>query len=336
MQKRKADPIFFVAMALPVVLFLVMCFRIGPGTSGNQLFELPSVVQIQGEYCADGGQWLALSQEHPFVNKNYETVVFRGQLSAEIPEGQYLILTMRNLWVELRVDGTTVATNLVRPDGTQAQTPGYSIAYAPASSIPKGSSVELSLRNPYRAYQADSYTKFMEHLYVGTRDMLYTKMIVEEGGSMALSLVLCGLIPVLLLSSGVIRKTEPYRFAALSSGRPQHSTVYSQGTDLSVSATLHLKPAAVYGFGFVHGAFVHHHVRLLCIYFFKQAVEPMLYGCGIGIGHCRLHPVYLLAPMGRFGHLSRSNAAVSGHCAVLHRRHVLPVCGSETVEQQKC
>lgn len=214
MQKRKADPIFLMAMALPVVLFLVMCFRIGPGTSGNQLFELPTVVQIQGEYCADGGQWLALSQEHPFVNKNYESVVFRGQLSAEIPEGQYLILMMRNLWVELRVDGTTVATNLVMPDGTRAQTPGYSIAYAPASSIPKGSSVELSLRNPHRVYQADPYTKFMEHLYVGTRDMLYTKMLVEEGGSMSLSLVLCGLIPVLLLSSGVIRKTEPYRFAA--------------------------------------------------------------------------------------------------------------------------
>ncbi|MEG0049923.1 MAG: histidine kinase [Clostridia bacterium] len=214
MQKRKADPIILMAMVLPVALFLVMCFRIGPGTTGNQLFELPPAVQIRGEYCADGGQWLALSQEHPFVNKNYETVVIRGQLSVDIPQGQYLILMMRNLWADLRVDGTTVATNRVMQDGTRAQTPGYSIAYAKGSSIPKGSSVELSLCNPYRIYQEDPYTEFMENLYVGTRDMLYAKMIVEQGGLMALSLVLCALLPMLIFSSGIIRKTEPYHFMA--------------------------------------------------------------------------------------------------------------------------
>ncbi|MEG0511601.1 MAG: histidine kinase [Clostridia bacterium] len=214
MQKRRADPIILMAMALPIAFFLVMCFRIGPGTTGNQLFELPPAVQIQGEYCADGGQWLALSQEHPFVNKNYETVAIRGQLSVEIPEGQYLILMMRNLWVDLRVDGATVATNMLMPDGTRAQTPGYSIAYAKASSFPQGSSVELSLRNPYRIYQEDPYTAFMENLSVGTRDMLYAKMIVEQGGVMALSLILCALLPMLIFSSGIIRKAEPYHFAA--------------------------------------------------------------------------------------------------------------------------
>ncbi|MEG1570121.1 MAG: histidine kinase, partial [Clostridia bacterium] len=148
------------------------------------------------------------------MNKNYETVVIRGQLSVDIPQGQYLILMMRNLWADLRVDGTTVATNRVMQDGTRAQTPGYSIAYAKGSSIPKGSSVELSLCNPYRIYQEDPYTEFMENLYVGTRDMLYAKMIVEQGGLMALSLVLCALLPMLIFSSGIIRKTEPYHFMA--------------------------------------------------------------------------------------------------------------------------
>ncbi|MEG1262867.1 MAG: histidine kinase [Clostridia bacterium] len=215
MPKRKNDPIFLVLLALPVVLFVALCFQLGEGKFANPMDQQPTVLELQGEYRADGGPWLRVDQAHPFVNRRYGSVVFRGQFSSEIPSGQSLILMMRNLWVELRINGTTVATNLVKADGTQAKTPGYAIAYVPSASVPQGSAVELRLRNPYRVYQADPYTQFLSQLRVGTRDALYAQMIDQEGGLLLPCLVLCILIPVMLLCSGVVRKKEPYHFVAL-------------------------------------------------------------------------------------------------------------------------
>ncbi|MEG0935354.1 MAG: hypothetical protein RSJ41_07165, partial [Clostridia bacterium] len=62
MPKRKNDPIFLVLLALPVALFVALCFQLGAGKFANPMDQQPTVIDLQGEYRADGGQWLRLDQ----------------------------------------------------------------------------------------------------------------------------------------------------------------------------------------------------------------------------------------------------------------------------------
>lgn len=108
-------------------------------------------VSIIGEYTTDGESWNKIQSSNDFINDNYETVTFRGRLSQDIPKNQYLIISMCDVWVEIKADGEVVATNHY-DTGASTITPGNSIAYVSADEIPNITEIELTISNPYTVF----------------------------------------------------------------------------------------------------------------------------------------------------------------------------------------
>lgn len=214
MKSHRAEWFFLLLMLLPILLFLIL--GITPKHADSLNTDAPCApVGIVGEYSVDGGEWHPIGQELSLPDGQCTNVSFRGHLTKSIPKGQYLILSMRNLWVQLRINGVTATTNRFLADGTPAVTPGYAFAYVPADAFTQDAFVELVLDNPYPYYQPRPFADALEQICIGTRDALYAQMIHQEGLAIVLSLVLCSAGTLAFILMSAIHRRELYRFVPL-------------------------------------------------------------------------------------------------------------------------
>lgn len=147
-------------------------------------------VSIIGEYSTDGKNWNKIQSSNEFVNDNYETVTFRGTLSQNIPKNQYLIISMCDIWVELKANGKTVAANYNDAGGSTI-TPGNSISYVSADDIPDNAEIELSLSNPYTIFAGfNPIEDTLDSLTVGNKDTLYNDLLKNNTSAVLVSLAI--------------------------------------------------------------------------------------------------------------------------------------------------
>ena len=173
-------------------------------------------VSIIGEYSTDGKNWNKIQSSNEFVNDNYETVTFRGKLSQNIPKNQYLIISMCDIWVELKANGKTVAANYNDAGGSTI-TPGNSISYVSADDIPDNAEIELSLSNPYTIFAGfNPIEDTLDSLTVGNKDTLYNDLLKNNTSAVLVSLAIIFLGLFAFTLAGLLWKNVMSRNIALA------------------------------------------------------------------------------------------------------------------------
>lgn len=173
-------------------------------------------VSIIGEYSTDGKNWNKIQSSNEFVNDNYETVTFRGKLSQNIPKNQYLIISMCDIWVELKANGKTVAANYNDAGGSTI-TPGNSISYVSADDIPDNAEIELSLSNPYTIFAGfNPIEDTLNSLTVGNKDTLYNDLLKNNTSAVLVSLAIIFLGLFAFTLAGLLWKNVMSRNIALA------------------------------------------------------------------------------------------------------------------------
>ena len=173
-------------------------------------------VSIIGEYSTDGESWNKIQSSNDFINDNYETVTFRGKLSQDIPKNQHLIISMCDVWVELKANGKVVATNHY-DTGASTITPGNSISYISADDIPNNAEIELSISNPYTVFAGfDPIGYTLDNLTVGNKDTLYSDLLKNNTSAVLISLAIVFLGLFAFTLAGFLWKDVMLRNIALA------------------------------------------------------------------------------------------------------------------------
>ncbi|MGN0490630.1 sensor histidine kinase [Ruminococcus sp.] len=175
-----------------------------------------SKVAIIGEYSTDGENWNNMQSSYNFVNDNYETVIFKGKLSQNIPKNQYLIISMCDVWVELKANGEIVATNYYDSE-VSTITPGNSISYVSADDIPDNAEIELTVSNPYTVFSGfNPIEDTLDNLTVGNKDTLYNDLLKNNTSAILVSLAICFLGLFAFTLAGLLWKNVMIRNIALA------------------------------------------------------------------------------------------------------------------------
>ena len=175
-----------------------------------------SKVSIIGEYSTDGENWKKMQSSNNFENDNYETVIFKGKLSQNIPKNQYLIISMCDVWVELKANGEIVATNYY-DSGVSTITPGNSIAYISSDDIPDNAEIELAISNPYTVFAGfNPIQDTLDNLTIGNKDALYNDLLKNNTPAILVSLAIVFLGLVAFTLAGLLWKNVMSRNIALA------------------------------------------------------------------------------------------------------------------------
>lgn len=175
-----------------------------------------SKVAIVGEYSTDGENWNNMQSSYNFVNDNYETVIFKGKLSQNIPKNQYLIISICDVWVELKANGEIVATNYY-DSGVSTITPGNSISYISSDDIPDNAEIELTVSNPYTVFAGfNPIQDTLDNLKVGNKDTLYNELLKNNTPAILISLAICFLGLFAFTLAGLLWKNVMIRNIALA------------------------------------------------------------------------------------------------------------------------
>lgn len=175
-----------------------------------------SKVSIIGEYSTDGENWKKMQSSNNFENDNYETVIFKGKLSQNIPKNQYLIISMCDVWVELKANGEIVATNYY-DSGVSTITPGNSIAYISSDDIPDNAEIELAISNPYTVFAGfNPIQDTLDNLTIGNKDALYNDLLKNNTSAILVSLAICFLGLFAFTLAGLLWKNVMSRNIALA------------------------------------------------------------------------------------------------------------------------
>lgn len=142
---------------------------------------------LKGQYSSDGVNWTDIDSFNDFENNHYEKVIFKGTLSKEIPENQYLVLSLSDVWAELKSDGKVVMTN--RNGGIS---PGYSYHYINASDVSGKALIELTLENPYYKFHSMAPIEdTIGKIGYGCKDIMYHQLLSQNTLSVVLCLAVC-------------------------------------------------------------------------------------------------------------------------------------------------
>lgn len=175
-----------------------------------------ATVSIIGEYSIDGENRNKMQSSNNFVNDNYETVIFRGKLSQNIPKNQYLIISMCDVWVELKANGEIVATNYYDSE-VSTITPGNSIAYISSDDIPDNAEIELAVSNPYTVFAGfNPIQDTLDNLTIGNKDTLYNDLLKNNTLAILVSLAICFLGLFAFTLAGLLWKNILSRNIALA------------------------------------------------------------------------------------------------------------------------
>lgn len=124
---------------------------------------------LNGEYTASDGSLHTLDKDHPFVNNDYSEITFKGSIQNPKNDGNYLIICINNLLVQVKSGGNVLAEN--KGLGNTG-TPGHSLAYVNIDDIKDGR-LEITVKNPYTLTDPNAPGIFFNNLVVGEKNALY-------------------------------------------------------------------------------------------------------------------------------------------------------------------
>lgn len=214
---KKNTKAFILTGTIGILLLFAFLFIWTAVNFANASVDTESTkVSIICEYSSDGENWNKMQSSKNFANDNYETVTFRGKLSQDIPKNQYLIISMCDVWVELKANGEIVATNYYY-SGVSKITPGNSISYVSADDIPDNAEIELSISNPYTVFAGfNPIQDTLDKLTVGNKDTLYNDLLKNNTSSVLISLAIVFLGLFAFTLAGLLWKNVMYRNIALA------------------------------------------------------------------------------------------------------------------------
>ena len=212
---KKSGIMPYVLLIIVAILFLFVTLFVGISNSyNNSAHKLYTSLDFNGTYVADSKEEVALNSVKDFKDKRYENVVFKGKFSKEIPSDQYLILSVCNVWLEVKVNGEVVATNII-DSNIKTDTPGYSILYVEGEEI-NNNDVELNFKNPYNSMRRiDPIKKTLESAYCGEKDSPYQRLFQDNTISLVVGLFICFLGILALSLAGLLSKEFLLRNIAL-------------------------------------------------------------------------------------------------------------------------
>lgn len=189
MKAIRIKPVFLLCVTviavLPLLTFVVLGIRFG-NTAGDDGF---TPLTLQGHYTVDGGEEVALTAPDEFRAAHYTTATVRGTLSASVPDDRQLILSVRNAWLEVTVNGTVVASN--REDAASSDTPGYRFFYIDGKDIPDGATVEMRFENPYaKCFGVDPVKDTLTFMGYGQADAPYRLLFERHTVSVVIALAI--------------------------------------------------------------------------------------------------------------------------------------------------
>lgn len=175
--RRKIGYFIYAAVLLSAVLFFTAVLLL-PNQTDKII--LPKPITLLGEYSVDGGPFTALTKDTDFDTNSRHTTVIRGHFSEDIPEGEGLLLYIRNLYITLKLDGRVVYQFGDPKEEYFFRTPGITFAEVQAGSVTKDTAVELIITDAF-CNTLPSIPDLLDRLSVGHRAQLYQKLIQVDG-----------------------------------------------------------------------------------------------------------------------------------------------------------
>lgn len=216
MKKKSASPFIITGIIDVLILLAIMFVWTAANFHGTSDRSLPEKVSIIGEYSADGQEWTSMQLSEDYKSGRHSNVIIKGKLTQDVPKDQFLIISMCNVWTEVKANGKTVASNLDGP-GAKTDTPGNSIAYIPSSDIPSNAEIELTLKNPYPEFSGLSPVEStLEKLSIGGREAMYNDLIQNNTMAIFLSLAIFFLGLFAFTLAGMLWKNVMHKNIALA------------------------------------------------------------------------------------------------------------------------
>lgn len=159
-------------LALAVLLLLAAVCLLSVSLNNNQAaLSMPIPLTFSGEYSYDGENWLPLSEEAE-LSALRGSVILRGHLDGEIPEGAYLYYYRNHIGVSMYINGEQCALDPV----SQCLSMGIDLMssmcgkewtsiYSPG--IQPEDELEIFLYNPHDHGNAAAYRDFLNTLCCG-------------------------------------------------------------------------------------------------------------------------------------------------------------------------
>lgn len=184
------------SIILTIIISLLVCvsvvFMIQSGANGKEQTtgfesEQNEPVKIIGSVQIDGGEWRELTGDTRFDTDAYHTVIIKGHLSRDIPDGQSLLFYIPRLYVSLRADGAELYSFGEDSNGAPPRSYGTVWAEVKAAGLTAGTDIELVMRNTYKNSNVHFRT-LLDSLRTGSHAGLYEQMFRENGAILAFGL----------------------------------------------------------------------------------------------------------------------------------------------------
>lgn len=215
MKKHTGVSVFFAGLMALIVLLGVM-FAVTTPDNEKESVPYKTAVDFSGSYYGDDLQVKEISGVDDIVSKRHEEIVLTGRFSEEIPDDQFLILSVCDVWIEIEADGKVLAHNRTQ-HGAKTNTPGMTFLFIPGSEIPDDTDIKITYNNPYAIdYSLTPIEDSMQSLCYGEKDVPYISLLQECSTSIVISLAICFLGLFAFTLAGLLWKKIQLRNLALS------------------------------------------------------------------------------------------------------------------------
>ena len=216
MKKHTVGKILFMGLMGLLLMLIVLFVLTISGGDNIERAQRMTKLDFSGYYSSDGGEKIQINSINDFeYNKNKE-VVFTGRFSEDIPDDKFLIMPVSNAWVEIAVDGKTVAHNYTE-QGKITNTPGISYVYVLGSEIPNDAEVKITYNNPYtKLFSISPIVKSITSIGYGEMNAPYVELLHDHSVSIAISLAICFLGLFSFTLAGLLWKNILFRNLTLA------------------------------------------------------------------------------------------------------------------------
>ena len=216
MKKHTIGTIFFIGLIDLLILLVVLFALTASGGDAAKESQKITKLDFSGYYSGDGGEKIPIDSISDFKYNREKEVVFTGRFSEKIPDDKFLIMSVSDVWVQISVDGKTVADNYTE-QGQITNTPGISNIYVSGAEIPEDAEVKMTFNNPYtKFFNISPVTDSISTVGYGGMNAPYAELLHEHSVSIAISLAICFLGLFAFTLSGLLWKNIMFRNLSLA------------------------------------------------------------------------------------------------------------------------
>ena len=216
MKKHTVGTIFFIGLIDLLILLAVLFALTASGGDAVEESQKITKLDFSGYYSGDGGEKIPIDSITDFKYNREKEVVFTGRFSEKIPDDKFLIMSVTDVWVQISVDGKTVADNYTE-QGQITNTPGISNIYVSGAEIPEDAEVKMTFNNPYtKFFNISPVADSISTVGYGGMNAPYAELLQEHSVSIAISLAICFLGLFAFTLAGLLWKNIMFRNLSLA------------------------------------------------------------------------------------------------------------------------